>query len=413
MRGLEMENHATRGPAWRQLLLVSLVELLGMSLWFSASAVAPALKETWFLSDGQVSGLTIAVQAGFVAGGLASAILNLPDRVESRRLLAVSSLLGAGVNAALAHFATGPGLAIPLRFATGVCLAGIYPPGMKIAASWFRERRGLALGLLVGALTVGTASPHLVAALPRPDARVVLYVSSASALAGAALAIFAVKEGPFGSHRAPFQPRFVVRVFREPALRLANFGYFGHMWELYAAWTWMNLFVVESLKARGEVAGLESAGSLVAFSFIVAGTAGCVAAGVLADRFGRTRITAVSLAASGACCVLSAVAYGCGLAVLFPLAVVWGLAIVADSAQFSTMVTELSPPEYTGTALTIQTCIGFLITMASIRLVPWAADRMGWSLAFLLLVPGPILGLVSMLRLRTRPEAARIAGGRG
>ncbi|MBI3844408.1 MAG: MFS transporter [Planctomycetes bacterium] len=399
--------------AWRQLALLSLVLLSGMSLWFSASAVANSLRDAWSLTSGQVSGLTMAVQGGFVVGGLVSAILNLPDRVRPTTLIAVSCALGAAANAAVAQFAHGPVLAMSLRFVTGVCLAGVYPPGMLVASTWFRERRGLALGVLVGALTIGTASPHFLAAIPRQDWRTVLYVSSASAIAGAVLAIAVVREGPFASRRAPFQPKFVARVFREPALRLANFGYFGHMWELYAAWTWMNVFAMNSLRARGWTDGVERAGSLVAFAFIVSGTLGCAFAGLLADRVGRTRIAIASLAVSGACCIVSAGAFGSGIAVLVPLALVWGFAIVADSAQFSTMVTELSPPEYVGTALTIQTCVGFLLTMISIRLTPIIAGTSHWGIAFLALVPGPLFALESMRRLRARPEAARLAGGRG
>jgi MFS family permease len=398
--------------AWRQLALLSFVLLCGMSLWFSASAVAPALREAWSLGSGEMGGLTMAVQGGFVAGGLASAILNLPDRVRPTILVAAACALGAAANTAFALFAHGLGLALPLRFVTGVCLACVYPPGMLIASTWFRERRGLALGIVVGALTIGTASPHLVAALPRPDWRTVLHVSSASAVVGAVVAVAWVREGPFASKRAPFQPRFVARVFREPALRLANFGYFGHMWELYAAWTWMNVFTLDSLHARGGAVDAR-AGSLVAFAFIFAGTFGCAVAGAIADRVGRTRIAAASLLVSGACCLASPAAHGAPLPVLAALALVWGFAIVADSAQFSAMVTELSPAEYTGTALTVQMCVGFLVTMVSIRLLPWLAGDGGWRFAFVALVPGPIFGLVAMLRLRARPESARLAGGRG
>jgi MFS family permease len=379
-----------------------------MSLWFSASAVAPALKAVWHLSDSASAWLTLAVQLGFVAGTLTSALLNLPDVFPTRRLFAVSALLGAAANAGLAVFARGPGLALPLRFLTGFFLAGVYPPGMKIMASWFKKGRGMALGVLVGALTVGKAFPYLVNALGGSDWRADLLVVSLLAVVGGAIVVVFVEDGPFVAPTARFDATQIVTVFRNRGVRLADFGYFGHMWELYAMWTWIPVFLRASLALQGAPARLAEAAS---FLVIGSGAAGCVAGGLLADRVGRTAVTSWAMAISGACCLAIGFFYGASPAALLAISAVWGASVVADSAQFSACVTELSDPAYMGTALTIQTCIGFLLTTVSIELVARVQPALGWTRAFVVLAPGPALGVVAMLRLRRLPEAARIAHG--
>jgi MFS family permease len=384
----------TRG---RQLALVALFEVLVMSLWFSASAVVPELRDRWQLSSGDETWLTTSVQLGFVAGALASAMLNLPDRISVRRLMALSALAGALVNAALPLFADGLAMAVPLRFATGVALAGVYPPGIKLIASWFRRGRGLAVGVMVGALALGSGSPHLINAAPSLSWQRVLWISSGLAVAGAVLIWSAARDGPDMAPAAPFQPRYVVRMLRDRRQRLVSFGYFGHMWELYAMYTWVPAYAAASYAAwragesgRGEV-------ELTAFAAIgVAGAIGCVAAGAVADRVGRAPTTIVAMAVSGACCLLSAVVYAQQPAIVLALLLVWGVTIVADSAQFSTALTEVADRDYVGTAVTAQTAIGFLITVASIRLVPVLADQLGWRWAFVVLAAGPALGIPAM-----------------
>jgi MFS family permease len=393
---------------FRALALIAAGELFGMSLWFSASAVAPALKAVWHLSDSASAWLTLAVQLGFVAGTLTSALLNLPDVFPTRRLFAVSALLGAAANAGLAVFARGPGLALPLRFLTGFFLAGVYPPGMKIMASWFKKGRGMALGVLVGALTVGKAFPYLVNALGGSDWRADLLVVSLLAVVGGAIVVVFVEDGPFAAPAARFDATQIVTVFRNRGVRLADFGYFGHMWELYAMWTWIPVFLRASLALQGAPARLAEAAS---FLVIGSGAAGCVAGGLLADRVGRTAVTSWAMAISGACCLAIGFFYGASPAALLAISAVWGASVVADSAQFSACVTELSDPAYMGTALTIQTCIGFLLTTVSIELVARVQPALGWTRAFVVLAPGPALGVVAMLRLRRLPEAARIAHG--
>ena len=399
------------GPAgrWRVLVLLSLAELFGMSLWFSASAVAPLLKAEWGLSDASATWLTLSVQLGFVVGTLASAVLNLPDVWSPRKLVIGASLLGAAANASLALFSDGPSSALVLRFLTGFCLAGVYPPAMKILASWFRARRGLALGVLVGALTLGKAVPYLVNTVFNSAWRHSLLAASGLTLLGAALVAFFVREGPFAPAAAPFDLTQVTKVFANRGVRLACFGYFGHMWELYAMWTWLPVMIRSSFALRGIPPAAAEAAS---FFVIGCGAAGCVLAGLAADRKGRTLVTSVAMAVSGACCVVIGLCYGGPPLVLLAVAAVWGASVVADSAQFSAAVTELGDPVYMGTALTLQTSLGFLLTALSIDLVPAFLPALGWRWVFVLLAPGPVLGVLAMLRLRALPEAAKIAQGR-
>ena len=377
----------------RVLALLAAAELLGMSAWFSASALGPQLGRAWALDAAQVGWLTTAVQLGFVAGTAAAALLNLADIVPLRLYFAVAALAAAASNAAML-LAGGYAPALVSRFATGLFLAGVYPPAMKMIATWYKDGRGFAIGTIVGALTVGKATPYLVHELEHADIAPVVLTASGAAVAGALLVLAAYRDGPFAFEQRPFSWGLVGLVWRDKGVRLAIGGYLGHMWELYAMWTWVAAFF-----AAG--AGLSSRGAdLAGFSAIAVGGAGCVLGGLAADRMGRERLTIWAMALSGGCAVvIGASAISPALAVAVGL--VWGFAVVADSAQFSALVTELAPAHAVGTALTLQTSLGFLLTMASIQLVPHLVGAIGWRWAFVSLAVGPALGIAAMRRLLT------------
>jgi len=405
----EVTLPAPASGRWRALVLLSLAELLGMSLWFSASAVVPALRLEWNLSYSSAGWLTIAVQLGFVFGTLLSALLNLPDVLRVRYLFAASALAGALTNAAFGAFAHNAQTGIALRFLTGMFLAGVYPPGMKIMATWFLRSRGMALGALVGALTLGKASPYLVNGLGSQNWRQNIYFISLFAIVGGLIVLLFVEDGPHALPAARFDWRQATGFFRNRGVRLASFGYFGHMWELYAMWVWIPVMIRASLAVSK---ASPVAAEVASFLVIGCGAVGCVAAGLVADRVGRTVVTSWAMAISGSCCLLIGFLYGGNPVLLLFVAAIWGAAVVADSAQFSACVTELGDPQYVGTALTMQTCVGFLLTTISIELIPHFVNAVGWQYAFAILAPGPLLGVFAMLRLRALPEAVKIAHGR-
>jgi MFS family permease len=394
----------------RALAALGLTLILGMTTWFSASAVIPQLKAEWGLSDSVGAWLTISVQLGFVAGALLSSILNLADVFPARRVLVAGAVGAALANLGLL-FADGPALAIPLRALTGFFLAGVYPPALKLMATWTRKSRGTALGLMVGALTIGSAAPHLVNGLGGLGWKSVVEVTSALTVAGAAVALVFVREGPFPFTRAPFDPRQMKKILANRGVRLASIGYFGHMWELYAMWAWFVAFFAAELQATNN--DPSKAAPLATFAVIGMGAVGCFVGGVLGDRWGRTRTTALMMAISGACALSIGLLFKGPVWIVLILGLIWGFAVVADSAQFSTIVTELADQAYVGTALTLQLAAGFTLTVATIWLIPLLEDSFSWRWAFAFLAPGPALGLLAMLRLKRLPEAAGIAGGRG
>ena len=404
-----VEAAAPPTARWHALVWLALTSLLGMSTWFSGTAVIGPLREAWALSPAQASWLTIAVQLGFVTGALIAALTNLVDIVPAHKVLVSSATLAATANS-LFSLAHGPGAGIPLRFLTGVFLAGVYPTALKLMATWFRTDRGLALGIMVGSLTLGSAAPHLVRGLGGAYPwRQVVQVTSWLTAGGVIVGHLAVREGPFPFPRARFDPSQAGRVLRDRGVRLACIGYFGHMWELYAMWGWVAVFL-------GDVLAKSPAGkhaAVWAFAAIAAGFVGSWWAGVYSDRVGRTTSAALAMAVSCACALaIGFVAHG-PVWLLLAVALVWGASVVADSAQFSTMVTELADPAYVGTALTLQLALGFTLTVATLWLVPLLRAHWGWTAAFALLAPGPAIGIAAMLRLRSLPEAKRLAGGRG
>jgi MFS family permease len=392
---MSADTYSTR---WRVLALLGFAELLGMSLWFSASAVTPQLRTLWGLSTSEAGWLTTIVQLGFVCGTAIAAILNLADVIPAGRLFSGSAVLGGLVNA-LVLAAPGYRTALGLRFLTGFFLAGVYPPAMKMIATWFRAERGLAIGVIVGALTVGKATPYLVRALPHVGLRPVVLTSSVGALMAAALVGLGYRDGPFPFAARPFSWRQVIDVVRVREWRLATGSYLGHMFELYAFWTWVPFFIGASVAAH---AGGRSRAprliSLLAFLTIAIGGLGSVWGGLFADRKGRARLVTISLVVSGGCCIASGILFGGPLWVLGALAMTWGFFVIADSAQFSTLVTESVPAHTVGTALTVQTSLGFLLTMLPMQLVPMIAQRIGWRWSFAILALGPIAGIAAIRR---------------
>jgi MFS family permease len=394
---------------WRTLALLAIAELFGMSLWFSGSAVVPALTREWHLSPSAATWLTLSVQLGFVAGTLLSALFNLPDIIRPRHLFTVTAIAGAVVNAVFGWFAHDASFAIVLRFLTGMFLAGVYPPAMKILATWFRHGRGFALGVLVGALTLGKAMPYLINGIGSANWRLNVLVMSILAVIGGLIVLLFIDDGPLALPAARFDWKQVARVFHNRGVRLANLGYFGHMWELYAMWTWIPFMIRASLFARKSDPALAEVGT---FLVIGCGAIGCVIAGAIADHVGRTIVTSAAMAISGSCCLVIGFLFGANPIALLIVASIWGASVVADSAQFSACVTELGDPQYIGTALTLQTSLGFLLTTISIELIPHFENLVSWRYAFTILAIGPLFGVISMLRLRSLPEAEKIAHGK-
>lgn len=379
------------------LALLALGQFLGMTPWFSATAAPPALMADLGLPLAAASWLTLAVQAGFAAGTLVSAVINLADIVNARRLVLAGCVAAAAANAAVL---AGGGLlvVVALRLATGAALAAVYPPCMKIAAAWFLARRGMALGVLIGGLTLGKAFPYLLAALFGDDWRTPMLLVSGLSVAGGLIVAYGVGDGPHLAATSPFDVRAAWSLFAVRGARLATFGYLGHMWELFAMWAWVGVLATASFAASG-VPAPATAGALAAFVAIGCGALGSVAAGWLADRWGRARVAGWALGTSAACAATISLVFGGHPLVLWIVIAIWGFAVVADSAQFSALVSDHAPREHVGTALTVQTCLGFLLTMATIELLPRVAALVGWRHASWLLVPGPLLGLLAMRRL--------------
>ena len=382
---------------WRMLAILSGAELLGMSLWFAGSAVAPQLAERWLLSTSETAWLSTAVQLGFVAGTAIAALLNLADTLSSRAYFASAALVGAAANAALLG-APGYRSAIVLRFITGACLAGVYPPAMKMIATWFQARRGLAIGTVVGALTAGKAMPYLVHAIPDVGVGPVVLSASVGAVLASLLVLIAYRDGPYPFPRRPFSWSLARVVLASREYRLVLGSYAGHMFELYSYWVWIPLFLTASVADQNVSA---STVSLLSFAAIAVGAIGCIWGGAIADRVGYARFVAAAMAVSGSCALLTPLVFGRSLPLLTVLVLVWGVAVIADSAQFSTLVTRVVPAHAVGTALTLQTSIGFLLTTISIQLIPPIVTAVGWRYAFPLLALGPLLGIVTIRRLRT------------
>ncbi|RBP88683.1 sugar phosphate permease [Cytobacillus firmus] len=385
--------------SWRALIWIGLSELCALSLWFSASVIAPELINIWNLSSNSEGWLSASVPIGFVIGSLFISYFGIADRYNSRKVFAASAFLGAILNSLLI-LADQAFLGILLRIFTGITLAGVYPIAVKILSQWFPIKRGLAIGILIAALTIGSSLPHfLVMFFSEFNWKIVIIFSSFLALIAAMIVQWLLEDAPETSKNlTPFSFKLIKKVITNKPVMLANFGYFGHMWELYAMWTWLPAFLTASFTSYSSEIPIKFIAFSSFISIGIAGAIGCVVGGIISDKIGRSNLTIISMFISAICSVFIGFTFGQSIWLTLILSIIWGMSVISDSAQFSAAVSEVAEIEYVGTALTFQMCIGFLITIFSINLIPIIQSFVGWGWVFSLLAIGPILGIVSMVK---------------
>jgi len=381
----------------RILPVIVLSQFAGTALWFAVNAVMPNLQADWNMPPSAVGTLTSTVQLGFIAGTLAFAVLAIADRFPARGVFLLCALAGAACTVAATRIDRNLAAMLTLRFATGFVLAGIYPVGMKIAAGWYRQGLGMALGFLVGALVLGTAAPHGLRAIGADWAwqSVMLAVAGIAAVGGVLMYV-CVPDSPHLPRAPRVDPRVLAVIVRDRNVRASALGYFGHMWELYTFWVLVPLIVAGRVQSGGA--------SATAFAVIAVGALGCVGGGLLVHRFGSARVAAAQLAASGVCCVLAPFALDAPLGIFIAWLLVWGITVVGDSPQFSTLTAHNAPRAAVGSVLTFVNCIGFAITIPSIQLFTWLAQQVSLGVVLPWLALGPLAGLIGL-----RPLLARAA----
>ena len=399
------EPGATTSPREqrRALAVLAVGLMLAMTTWFSTSAVLPELRDRWELSTNASSLLVVVLQLGFVVGAVASAVIGFADRVAPRRLILVAAVLAALANAAIVPVDRYDA-ALVLRLLTGAFLAGVYPPALKLVSTWFRIGRGSAMGVMIAALTLGSAAPHLLNGVGGAQWTVVMLSSSLLTVAGGAVVAFIGRDGPWPFPVSTFEARHAWRALQQPEVRKASVAYLGHMWELYAMWAWIALFLADAVDDHGS--GLDP--SILAFAVIAAGAPGSIIAGVVGERVGKRRSAIAAMLVSGTAALVVAVP-GLPFWMVVVVALAWGASVVADSAQLSAIVSERADQRYVGTALTAQLAFGFLLTIATMWLVPFVEARAGWWVAFALLAPGPLLGTWALRSLSERPAGSPAA----
>jgi len=385
---------------FRSISLLLIAEVAAMSLWFVSAAVLPDMLREAALSSFRQAALSSGVQAGFVVGALTSAVLGLADRFDPRRVFAVSAICAGLANATLLVSIPGSFPAIAARVATGALLAGVYPVGMKIAVGWGQKDRGFLVGALVGALTLGSASPHLIALAGGANWRLTVAIASAASVAAGLLCLATVSLGPHHGVAARFDPKVIATAWTNRRVRFAYAGYLGHMWELYAMWAWIAAATAASYSTSLPTSEALQLSKLTAFIAIGAGGIACAFAGSIADRIGKAEVTIVAMALSGSSALAAALTFGGPIWITFAIVVLWGLTVIPDSAQFSALVADASPPQQAGSLMTFQTALGFALTFATVQITPVLAARFGWPPVLAGLAIGPALGIGAMMRLR-------------
>jgi MFS family permease len=382
----------------RSITLLVLAEIAVMSLWFASAAVLPDMVREGGISATRQALLSSGVQAGFVIGALFVAIYGIADRFDPRRVFAASAIIAAALNAGLLAAPLGGTIAIAIRVATGALMAGVYPVGMKIAVGWGIRDRGLLVGLLVGALTLGSASPHLAAWFGGADWRMAIAATSVLAGLGGVLA-FGIGLGPHHARAPVFRAADIALAWTDRRIRLAYLGYLGHMWELYAMWAWIGVAAAIAYAGRLDAQSATDLAKLTAFFAIALGGLFCVPAGALADRIGKAEVTIIAMAVSGLAALATAASFGGPVWLTLVLILIWGLAVVPDSAQFSAIVADAAPPDRAGSLLTLQTALGFALTVVTVQVTPVIAAAIGWPGVLALLALGPAFGIAAMMRL--------------
>ncbi len=387
----------------RSIFLLLIAEVAALSLWFVSAAILPEMTREVDMSAIRQAALSSSVQAGFVLGALVSAIFGLADRFDPRRVFAASALAAGLMNAVLLIAEPGSAATIAARFMTGALMAGIYPVGMKIAVGWGQSDRGFLVGLLVGALTLGSAAPHLLALLGGADWRLTVAGASLAAGVGGVLCLF-THLGPYHGTAPQFDPKVITKAWTNRRIRLAYAGYLGHMWELYAMWAWIAVAAAASYSTTLEPQEADWLSKVTAFAAISAGGVACALAGIVADRIGKADIAIAAMVVSGLAALATAATFGGPVWLTFVIIMIWGAGVVPDSAQFSALVADASPPEQAGSLMTFQTALGFALTFVTVQLTPVLATAIGWPLVLALMALGPAFGIVAMMRLRAMPD---------